>query len=82
MGVGDFDAPQLHGPPPLHGQRLDAQGPLGHGAQEVGVVADPDGEPILSEPHARPDTGRGLDEGRVDPAVHDPGRLMQVRSDR
>jgi hypothetical protein len=57
------------------------QPPVAHRPEEVGVVADPDDLAAVAEPHRGADARGGLDDGRVDPAVDDPVRLVQCRRD-
>jgi hypothetical protein len=64
--VGDPHLPQLLRPALLDRTRVNRDPSLGHGAEEVGVVVDPDGNLIvLLRGGRRTDARRGFDRGGV-----------------
>src|SRR3712207_9461653 len=63
VGPGEQHLPELLGAALLHRLGDDLQPPLGHRADEVGVVVDAAGElPAVRPRHLRPDAGRGPDD--------------------
>jgi hypothetical protein len=76
--VGDSYLPQLLGSALLDRTSVDRDPSVGHGAKEVGVVVDADGdEAVFLRSGRRAGTGRGFDGGGVDAAVDEsPGLVV------